>query len=79
MAAGIYVNDLSAAGLLEQIRISREKGAQGVTLFAYSTLFPGDIPNDKAKALLDGPFSNKSKLPPMPWKSTAVQSPWNSY
>jgi len=73
VAPGIGVSSVTVSGLLDEIRISREKGAQGVTLFAYSTLFPGNIPNNKAKALLDGPFSNKVKLPPMPWKN-----PWQS-
>jgi len=69
VSPGIGVSSVTVAGLLEEIQISRDKGAQGVTLFAYSTIFPGDVPNAKAKALLDGPFSNKAEPPPMPWKN----------
>jgi uncharacterized lipoprotein YddW (UPF0748 family) len=74
VAPGIGVSSVTVSGLLDEIRISRQNGAQGVTLFAYSTLFPGGIPNDKAKALIDGPFSNIAKIPPMTWKNKSNTS-----
>lgn len=68
VSPGIGVNSVSVDGLLEQILMSRQLGAQGVTLFAYSTLFPFHVPNDKAEALLEGPFSNKARIPRMTWR-----------
>lgn len=78
VAPGIGVSSVTVDGLLEEIRLSRANGAQGVALFAYSTLFPGGVPNEKAQALLSGPFSNIATVPPMPWKSPP-QTAWFLY
>lgn len=69
VAPGIGVSSVTVAGLLEEIRLSRRNGAQGVALFAYSTLFPDNVPNNKAQALVDGPFSNVAQVPPMTWRN----------
>jgi len=63
VAPGIGVSNVSASGLLEQIQIARESGAQGVALFAYSSLFTSGAANPKAQALLAGPFSNIAGVP----------------
>ncbi len=63
---GVGRNDVE--GLLRQIEISRELGCNGVALFSYSALFPEHEPNEKARALLEGPFAEKVKVPDMPWK-----------
>lgn len=69
VAPGIGVSSVTVDNLLEEIRLSRQNGAQGVALFAYSTLFPGNVPNNKAQALLEGPFSNVAQVPPMTWRN----------
>ncbi|HPB30462.1 MAG TPA: family 10 glycosylhydrolase, partial [Candidatus Sumerlaeota bacterium] len=78
VAPGIGVSSVTVQGLLDEIRISREQGAQGVALFAWSTLFPGGVPNAKAQALLAGPFSNIARVPAMPWKFPG-ENGWKSY
>lgn len=69
---GINAGTNSAAGVVQQITISRNLGAAGVTIFSYSGLFPSHTPNSKAEALLTGPFSNIASVPPFPWKHTRL-------
>jgi uncharacterized lipoprotein YddW (UPF0748 family) len=76
VAPGIYVSTYGTQGLLDRIAESRRLGAQGVTLFAYSILFPDHTPGSFADALLGGPFSNVASVPPMPWKEAALSAGW---
>ncbi len=69
---GMNAGSNSDAGIVQQIDISRDLGAAGVTLFSYSALFPGHVANSKATALLAGPFSNVASVPPFPWKHARV-------
>jgi len=49
--------------LLEQLEIARQEGADGAALFAYNGLFPEHQPNEKATALLAGPYREKARVP----------------
>jgi uncharacterized lipoprotein YddW (UPF0748 family) len=76
---GISADNNNAAGVVQQIQISRDLGAPGVAIFAYSSFFPGHVPNSKAYALLAGPFSNVATVPPFPWKQLSRVSHWAFY
>lgn len=54
---------------LEEIYMTRNYGAHGLTVFVYSSLFPNHTPNDKATALINGPFRFKDVIPPRSWKT----------
>lgn len=64
---GLNAGRSSKEELLELIAISRELGAVGVTIFSYDSLFPEDTPNDKAQALLEGPFKHPVDVPERSW------------
>lgn len=55
---------------ITQINIARELGANGITIFSYSGLFPKHKPNQFAKALVEnsGPFAKPARIPAMSWK-----------
>lgn len=59
----------SVSTFLEEVYMTRNKGAHGVTVFAYSSLFPGHTPNDKAAALINGPFKFEDDIPARSWKT----------
>ncbi len=66
---GIGVSQIKTPeDLIEQIETARMMGAQGVTFFAYHSLFPHHEAGDKARALLSGPFKNKALTPELTWK-----------
>jgi uncharacterized lipoprotein YddW (UPF0748 family) len=69
---GINAGSNSPAGLVQQIDICRQVGAVGQAIFAYSSLFPGHVPNAKADALLAGPFSNVATIPDFSWKPMTI-------
>jgi uncharacterized lipoprotein YddW (UPF0748 family) len=79
LSAGIGVSNVDDQGLVNEILIARDKGADGVTLFAYSALFTNHVPNSKALTLINGPFSNIATIPPMPWKQKHAPSLWILY
>jgi uncharacterized lipoprotein YddW (UPF0748 family)/sugar lactone lactonase YvrE len=54
---------------LQEVSMTRNMGAHGLTVFAYSNLFPGHTPNDKAAALINGPFKFKDRIPSRSWKT----------
>jgi uncharacterized lipoprotein YddW (UPF0748 family)/sugar lactone lactonase YvrE len=56
-ASGIGAHLLGGAPatLLAQVKNTRDLGTHGVTVFAYSSLFPGHAPNGLADALVTGP------------------------
>lgn len=69
VAPGIGAHAISdVATFLTEIETTRQLGAHGLTVFAYSSLFPDHTPNEKAQALLDGPFKFADSLPPVLWK-----------
>jgi len=49
--------------LIDQINMARLAGAQGVSLFSYSVLFPNHKPTKTAKALAAGPFRQRARVP----------------
>lgn len=79
LSAGIGAASVDDQGLIDEILIARNSGADGVTIFAYSTVFPNHIPNSKAITLINGPFSNIAAIPPMPWKQKHPPSLWILY
>jgi uncharacterized lipoprotein YddW (UPF0748 family) len=79
LSAGIGASSVDDQGLIDEILIARDNGADGVTIFAYSTVFPNHIPNSKAITLLKGPFSNIAEVPPMPWKQKYLPCFWILY
>ncbi|MCD6384985.1 family 10 glycosylhydrolase [Candidatus Sumerlaeota bacterium] len=69
VAPGIGAYTMSdVAPFLAEVESSRQLGAHGLTVFAYSSLFPGHTPNEKAQALLAGPFKFTDVIPPALWK-----------
>ena len=64
---GAHLLQGNPSGLVSQVRNTRELGAQGVTVFAYSSLFPGHAPNDLAAALSGGPFRYPDDPPRREW------------
>ncbi len=73
---GASVSGFSVEDLYKEITIARDLGADGVTVFSYSSLFPGNVPNNLAKALITGPFSNIAKIPRMRWKIPSSENIW---
>jgi uncharacterized lipoprotein YddW (UPF0748 family) len=64
---GVHLFPSDAEKLATQIQNTRDLGAHGCTLFAYSSLFPGDTPNTSATALAAGSFQFPDYPPPMLW------------
>jgi uncharacterized lipoprotein YddW (UPF0748 family) len=66
--AGISVGRSGdAQGLIKQIEAARNAGADGFALFSYSGLFKDHEPNEKMKALAEGPLKNPAKPPAVDW------------
>jgi uncharacterized lipoprotein YddW (UPF0748 family) len=53
--------------LFKEMCEAKKAGANGVCLFSYSALFKDHLPNDRAAALLRGPFKNSASPPPITW------------
>jgi uncharacterized lipoprotein YddW (UPF0748 family) len=53
--------------LFKEMSEAMEAGANGVSLFSYSALFKDHLPNDRAAALLKGPYKNPAAPPPITW------------
>ncbi|MBN1478354.1 family 10 glycosylhydrolase [Candidatus Sumerlaeota bacterium] len=64
---GLHLFPSDAARLATQIQNTRDLGAHGCTVFAYSSLFPGHTPGATAAALAAGPFLYPDNPPPMLW------------
>lgn len=75
---GLGAHNTDTSTLLDLIQISREEGAAGVAVFAYSSLFPNHTPNAKADAIRNGPFPTWVPVPEMDWKQQPVQL-WRVY
>jgi uncharacterized lipoprotein YddW (UPF0748 family) len=56
-----------AEGLLKQVEAAKNAGADGFALFSYSGLFKDHQPNEKMKALAEGPLKNPAKPPKVDW------------
>jgi len=61
--AGLMIREGNANLLLDQIAVARTTGAHGISIFAYTSLFPNHEPNDLATQLVQGPFRRKAKVP----------------
>ena len=63
---GVYKLDGPEA-LQEQIEVARQSGLAGVALFAYSSLFEKNVPNDMAILLREKLFTNDAAVPVKDW------------
>jgi uncharacterized lipoprotein YddW (UPF0748 family) len=55
--------------LFQQIGVARITGANGISVFAYSDLFPEHKASPIAKALRNGPFERRARVPLPPTRS----------
>lgn len=69
VSSGVGAHQLQGdpESLVRQVRNTRDMGAHGVTVFAYTSLFPGHAPNELAVALGEGPFRFADHPPPRRW------------
>jgi|GEM_PF-315593 len=71
VAPGIGAHNIGdVETFIAQVERSRNLGGHGLTVFAYSSLFPDHAPNEKANALLSGKFRFKDDNPRFLWKET---------